>query len=193
MPLLFASLCAQLALHFSGGGPWARVCAPPLRHRCVQAQGLLDGTWRLVYTANSEVLALLSLSQLPLVTVEDITQTVDGAAMTVENKASALCALTHVQQPCDCAIFPAAKPSYHFCGKRAPLGCWLVQVVLSGPLARTSFAANASVEVRSPKLLQVQFREGRLATPELLQVRAAVRLGCLGRGCLSAMAVGHWG
>jgi hypothetical protein len=45
----------------------------------------------------------------------------------------------------------------------------LPQVQLSGPLVRTSFATSASVEVRSPKLLQVQFREGRVATPELLQ------------------------
>lgn len=51
-----------------------------------QALELLSGTWRLVYTSNSEVLALLGLARLPFVTVEDITQTVDGAAMSVENK-----------------------------------------------------------------------------------------------------------
>lgn len=92
------------------------------------AQDLLNGSWRLVYTANSELLALLALSRLPLVTVEEISQVVDGVNMTVENK-----------------------------------------IQLSGPLVRTSFATSASVEVRSPKLLQVKFREGRVATPELLQ------------------------
>lgn len=52
----------------------------------MQAQDLLNGSWRLVYTANSELLALLALSRLPLVTVEEISQVVDGVNMTVENK-----------------------------------------------------------------------------------------------------------
>ena len=58
----------------------------------------------------------------------------------------------------------------------------MVQVQLSGPLARTSFATSASVEVRSPKLLQVQFRQGRVATPQLLQdVALPQSLEVLGR------------
>ncbi|GAB4821945.1 hypothetical protein N2152v2_008991 [Parachlorella kessleri] len=102
---------------------------------------LLNGTWRLVYTANSELLPLLGLSRLPLVNVEEITQTINGDTMSVENK-----------------------------------------VQLSGPLARTSFATSASVEVRSPKLLQVQFRQGRVATPQLLQdVALPQSLDVLGR------------
>ena len=54
----------------------------------MQTPKLLNGTWRLVYTANSELLPLLGLSRLPLVTVEEITQTIDGNTMSVENKVS---------------------------------------------------------------------------------------------------------
>lgn len=46
----------------------------------------LSGEWKLVYTSNSELFALLALSKLPFVTVGDITQTIDGAAGTVVNK-----------------------------------------------------------------------------------------------------------
>jgi hypothetical protein len=87
----------------------------------------LSGAWKLAYTSNSELIALLALGRLPLITVGDITQSVDGAAMTVENR-----------------------------------------VQLSAPFSRTSLAATAAVEVRSPKLLSVMFQEGRIATPELL-------------------------
>ena len=52
----------------------------------LQTPKLLNGTWRLVYTANSELLPLLGLARLPLVTVEEITQTIDGNTMSVENK-----------------------------------------------------------------------------------------------------------
>lgn len=48
---------------------------------------MLDGTWKLVYTSNSELLAILTLSKLPFVTIGDITQRVDTAFNTVENKA----------------------------------------------------------------------------------------------------------
>lgn len=92
-----------------------------------EAQEKLSGTWKLVYTSNSELVALLALDRLPLITVGDIFQTVNGAAMTVENK-----------------------------------------IQLSWPLARTSLAATADFEVRSPKLLQVQFKEGQIATPEII-------------------------
>lgn len=48
---------------------------------------LLDGRWKLVYTTNAQALAVLSaFRRMPLVNVGDITQIVDGAALTVENK-----------------------------------------------------------------------------------------------------------
>ena len=46
----------------------------------------LDGSWKLVYTSNSELIALLALSRLPFVTIGDVTQRVDAASSTVENK-----------------------------------------------------------------------------------------------------------
>jgi hypothetical protein len=49
---------------------------------------LLDGTWKLVYTSNSELLAIIALSRLPFVAVGDITQRIDSAANTVENRAA---------------------------------------------------------------------------------------------------------
>ena len=50
----------------------------------------LSGEWKLVYTSNSELFALLALNKLPFVTVGDITQTIDAAAGTVVNKARLL-------------------------------------------------------------------------------------------------------
>lgn len=47
---------------------------------------LLDGSWKLVYTSNSELLAILALSRLPFVSIGDITQRIDSATNTVENK-----------------------------------------------------------------------------------------------------------
>ncbi|KIZ02337.1 hypothetical protein MNEG_5623 [Monoraphidium neglectum] len=47
----------------------------------------LNGEWKLVYTSNSELLAILALSKLPFVTIGDITQRVDVLNNTVENKA----------------------------------------------------------------------------------------------------------
>lgn len=49
---------------------------------------LLDGDWKLVYTSNSELLAILALSKLPFVTIGDITQRVDTITATVENRAA---------------------------------------------------------------------------------------------------------
>jgi hypothetical protein len=92
-----------------------------------EALDKLNGTWRLAYTSNSELVALLALGRLPLLGVGDITQVVDGGARTVENR-----------------------------------------VALTAPFSRTQVAATASFEVRSAKLLSVEFREGRVATPELL-------------------------
>lgn len=48
----------------------------------------LDGNWKLVYTSNSELIAVLALSRLPFVTIGDVTQRIDAASMTVENKVS---------------------------------------------------------------------------------------------------------
>lgn len=47
---------------------------------------LLNGEWKLVYTSNSELMALLALSKLPFVTIGDITQKVDTFSNTVQNK-----------------------------------------------------------------------------------------------------------
>lgn len=92
-----------------------------------EARQALGGTWRLVYTSNSELIALLALARLPLVTVGEVRQVIDPLAMTVENR-----------------------------------------VELQAPLSKTELSATASFEVRSPKLLQVSFEEGRVATPQLL-------------------------
>lgn len=51
-----------------------------------EAEAAISGTWRLVYTSNSELFALLFADNLPLLTVGDITQTIDAADMTVENR-----------------------------------------------------------------------------------------------------------
>ncbi|KAI3435955.1 hypothetical protein D9Q98_002013 [Chlorella vulgaris] len=92
-----------------------------------EAAAALGGTWRLSYTSNSELMALLALARLPLVSVGDITQIIDPLAQTVENR-----------------------------------------VELQGPGSKTALSATASFEVRSPKLLQISFEEGRVATPTLL-------------------------
>ena len=47
---------------------------------------MLDGEWRLVYTANSELMPLLALGRLPFVRIGDIVQAIDIASMTVRNK-----------------------------------------------------------------------------------------------------------
>ena len=46
---------------------------------------LLAGSWKLLYTANSELMPLLALGRLPLVEVGDVTQVIDGPRMTVTN------------------------------------------------------------------------------------------------------------
>lgn len=48
----------------------------------------LDGSWKLVYTSNSELLAILALSKLPFVSIGDITQRIDAATNMVENRVS---------------------------------------------------------------------------------------------------------
>ncbi|WIA32162.1 hypothetical protein OEZ86_003011 [Tetradesmus obliquus] len=53
-----------------------------------EMMALLDGDWKLVYTSNSELLAILALSKLPFVTIGDITQRVDTITATVENRAA---------------------------------------------------------------------------------------------------------
>ncbi|KAA0053023.1 hypothetical protein IC582_015039 [Cucumis melo] len=51
----------------------------------VEASGLLDGNWILLYTAFSELLPLLALGALPLVKVEKITQEIDSKTFTIVN------------------------------------------------------------------------------------------------------------
>ena len=51
-----------------------------------QAVELLNGTWNLAYTSNSELSQLLSLSCLPFLTVGPIQQIVDTGLMTAQNK-----------------------------------------------------------------------------------------------------------
>eukprot|EP00879_Flechtneria_rotunda_P003494 GHRR01003724.1.p1 GENE.GHRR01003724.1~~GHRR01003724.1.p1 ORF type:complete len:318 (+),score=88.65 GHRR01003724.1:83-1036(+) len=53
-----------------------------------EAMRMLDGTWKLVYTSNSELLAILALSRLPFVSIGDITQRIETVFNTVENKVS---------------------------------------------------------------------------------------------------------
>ena len=47
---------------------------------------MLSGTWKLAYTANSELLPLLALSRLPLTKVGDIIQVINASAGTFQNK-----------------------------------------------------------------------------------------------------------
>ena len=51
-----------------------------------QAEKVLDGQWKLVYTSNSELFGLLALSRLPFVSIGDITQKIEASTFTVENK-----------------------------------------------------------------------------------------------------------
>ena len=44
----------------------------------------LTGNWKLVYTSNSALMAVLALSKLPFVTVGDITQKIDAVSRVVE-------------------------------------------------------------------------------------------------------------
>ncbi len=67
-----------------------------LNSKCgVQAEKVLDGQWKLVYTSNSELFALLALSRLPFVSVGDITQKIEASTFTVENKACLLHTLSY--------------------------------------------------------------------------------------------------
>ncbi|KAF8032543.1 hypothetical protein BT93_D1446 [Corymbia citriodora subsp. variegata] len=51
----------------------------------VDATGLLDGNWVLVYTASSELLPLLAAGATPLLKVERISQSVDTSNLTIVN------------------------------------------------------------------------------------------------------------
>lgn len=51
----------------------------------VNAAGVLDGNWVLVYTAFSELLPLLAAGAIPLVKVEKICQKIDTSSLTIEN------------------------------------------------------------------------------------------------------------
>lgn len=51
-----------------------------------EALDKLDGNWKLLYTSNSELIAVLALSKLPFVVIGDVTQRIDTGSLTVENK-----------------------------------------------------------------------------------------------------------
>ncbi|KAJ9509745.1 hypothetical protein QJQ45_011391 [Haematococcus lacustris] len=51
----------------------------------------LDGEWRLMYTSSSALITVLGLKNLPFVTVGDLTQTINVAEQTVENKVCGCC------------------------------------------------------------------------------------------------------
>jgi PAP_fibrillin len=53
-----------------------------------KAGSVLDGQWKLVYTSNSELVALLALNRLPFFEVGDITQTIDSITLTAVNTVS---------------------------------------------------------------------------------------------------------
>lgn len=88
---------------------------------------MLGGEWKLVYTSNSELVPLLALGRLPLVEVGEVTQTIDAASGSVENK-----------------------------------------VEFTVPFSKTSIGSTARFDVRSPKLLEIQFTDGKISTPEIL-------------------------
>jgi hypothetical protein len=141
----------------------------------------LNGDWKLVYTSNSELLAILALSRLPFVTVGDITQRVDAASSTVENKVG--CggggggAALRARAAAPLAPHRGCTPGAALCDPtqnrhahptRAPPAPLQNQVQLSVPLSRTAVSTTASFEVRSPKRLAIRFERGAIATPELL-------------------------
>lgn len=78
---------------------------------------------------------------------------------------------------------------------------WQHPCVLSSPdsaaalplCSKTALSATASFEVRSPKLLQVSFQEGRVATPQLLEdLQLPSSLELLGQQVdLAPLQVGH--
>eukprot|EP00889_Picochlorum_renovo_P008548 jgi/Picre1/35578/NNA_003039.t1 len=70
---------------------------------------------------------LLALGRLPLVEVGDVTQKIDAASGSVENK-----------------------------------------VEFTVPFSKTSIGSTARFDVRSPKLLEIQFTDGKISTPEIM-------------------------
>ncbi|KAG6431509.1 hypothetical protein SASPL_109588 [Salvia splendens] len=50
-----------------------------------ESPDLLDGDWILVYTAYSELLPLLAAGSIPLLKVEEISQSIDSSSLTIEN------------------------------------------------------------------------------------------------------------
>lgn len=98
---------------------------------------MLNGSWKLVYTSNSELMALLAANNLPLITIGDITQTIDGATETVTNKVR-----PPVVHPPPTPL-PAARSSLSDCAS-APAA---LQVQVTVPFTTTTVAAQAAVEV----------------------------------------------
>jgi hypothetical protein len=158
----------------------------------------LNGEWKLVYTSNSELLAILALSKLPFVTIGDITQRVDVLNNTVENKVwgapvprgagearlqqrSSFCPTAHqLRRSPDASS--AREGIRHAPDKVCCRGCALtvrrpatscptihnLKAQISVPLSRTAVSTTASFEVRSPKRLAIRFERGAIATPQLL-------------------------
>eukprot|EP01024_Parvocaulis_polyphysoides_P041396 TRINITY_DN37951_c0_g2_i1.p1 TRINITY_DN37951_c0_g2~~TRINITY_DN37951_c0_g2_i1.p1 ORF type:complete len:325 (-),score=37.19 TRINITY_DN37951_c0_g2_i1:162-1136(-) len=62
-----------------------------------EAKDMLNGNWRLIYTSSVRTLAILSAGNLPLVTVDDLIQTIDTTTNTVENKVNLQMPFTKTQ------------------------------------------------------------------------------------------------
>ncbi|KAK4769358.1 hypothetical protein SAY86_027508 [Trapa natans] len=54
----------------------------------VEASGLLDGNWVLVYTAFSELLPLIAAGNIPLLKLDKICQSIDSGSLTIVNSAT---------------------------------------------------------------------------------------------------------
>lgn len=80
------------------------------------AMEALAGTWRLQYTTNSELLVVLAADNLPLVSVGEMTQTIDATTASVENRValSAPLVQTSVGRSSGCPSRPSSpEPPSH--------------------------------------------------------------------------------
>lgn len=109
----------------------------------MQAAELLSGTWKLVYTANSELLPLLALARLPLTKVGDITQVIDASTQTFQNKVWKHQAVLPLQVNAFMDLSHATHTTHP------------AQVVLESLVTRGQFSVNARFQVRSPTRLEV--------------------------------------
>jgi len=123
---------------------------------------LLDGNWKLVYTSNSELMALLALSRLPFVSIDDITQQVDSRSGSVENKMT--------------VTVPFSRTSFSTTASIEVRKGGLISTRLLAacePTNRTPHLCALSVlcacaQVRSPQRLQLMFERGTVSTPQLM-------------------------